>query len=89
MVIVLVVFILAKAKTYFYMYNYKGSIVPEDRPDYVQADHGDDIATTLGFPHFTSVVPMPIIGVDLKFSDEDKAFSTMVMSYWANFAKTG
>ena len=50
-------------------------------PGWVKGAHGAEVGYVIGEP-FTSKGT-------IKFSDNDKAFSRMIMKYWSNFAKHG
>ena len=53
------------------------------KPEYCEADHGDDILLTFGTP-FSENLSAPV-----KFSPSDKALTHCWMNYIANFARHG
>ncbi|XP_028304432.1 carboxylesterase 5A-like [Gouania willdenowi] len=74
----------AGADVYFYEFQYAASILQKHRPDFVRCDHGDEVFIVFGYCLANNnTVTMP------GCSKEEEDFSKMVMSYWANFARTG
>ena len=71
----------ARAKTYMYEFHQKPS--SSSTPSWVGADHGED----------EYYLGLAFLGQDvrgkLEFTKEEKHFSHVMMSYWANFAKFG
>ncbi|XP_020845085.1 LOW QUALITY PROTEIN: pyrethroid hydrolase Ces2e-like [Phascolarctos cinereus] len=62
---------------YFYEFQHRSSIFKGSKPDFVKADHGDEL-------HF--VFGAPLLG---GATEEEKLFSRKIMTYWANFARNG
>ncbi|XP_036604056.1 cocaine esterase-like [Trichosurus vulpecula] len=62
---------------YFYEFQHPPSMFNNLRPDFVKADHSDDV-------HF--VFGVPFLG---EGREEEKLLSHRIMSYWANFARHG
>eukprot|EP00057_Strongylocentrotus_purpuratus_P030875 XP_782948.2 PREDICTED: carboxylesterase 5A [Strongylocentrotus purpuratus] len=69
-------------KVYFYEYQHRMSC--SRAPSWVRADHGDEEAIVVGFPFLEEHE----LG-RLHFTPEEKDLSHILMTYWANFAKTG
>ncbi|XP_069802324.1 fatty acyl-CoA hydrolase precursor, medium chain-like [Dendropsophus ebraccatus] len=70
--------------TYFYEFQHRPSIFKDSRPDFVKADHVDEIFFVMGGPFLESdILPTE------DFTEEEKILSKTVMKYWANFARTG
>ncbi|KAJ6666199.1 hypothetical protein lerEdw1_001104, partial [Lerista edwardsae] len=63
---------------YFYEFQHQPSSRAGLRPDYVRADHGDEIGFVFGKPFLAGDA-----------TEEERQLSRKVMSYWANFARTG
>ncbi|XP_020845084.1 cocaine esterase-like [Phascolarctos cinereus] len=62
---------------YFYEFQHRPSWVDGIKPDFVKADHGDELPFVFGVP-FLGEGP-----------EEEKLLSHRIMSYWANFAHHG
>ncbi|KAM9061846.1 pyrethroid hydrolase Ces2e [Sarcophilus harrisii] len=62
---------------YFYEFQHRSSIFKGVRPDYVKADHGDELQFVFGTPFLGET------------TEEEKLLSHRIMSYWANFAYHG
>ncbi|XP_036604055.1 pyrethroid hydrolase Ces2e-like [Trichosurus vulpecula] len=62
---------------YFYEFQHRPSVFKGLKPDFVKADHGDEL-------HF--VFGMPLLG---GATEEEKLLSQKIMTYWANFARNG
>ncbi|XP_056415615.1 fatty acyl-CoA hydrolase precursor, medium chain-like isoform X2 [Hyla sarda] len=70
--------------TYFYEFQHRPSIFKDVRPDFVKADHADEMFFVMGGPFLEgNLLPSEA------FSEEEKILSKTVMKYWANFARTG
>ncbi|XP_066492931.1 fatty acyl-CoA hydrolase precursor, medium chain-like [Tiliqua scincoides] len=67
----------ASYPVYVYEFQHGPSSYASFRPDYVRADHGDEIGFVFGKPF---LVNSP---------EEEKKLSRTVMKYWANFARNG
>lgn len=70
--------------TYFYEFQHRPSLFKDSKPDFVKADHGDELFFVMGGFFLKG---------DILFSgdstEEEKTLSKTVMKYWANFARTG
>uniref|UniRef100_A0ACB8EAP0 Uncharacterized protein n=1 Tax=Sphaerodactylus townsendi TaxID=933632 RepID=A0ACB8EAP0_9SAUR len=64
--------------TYVYEFQHRPSLHRALKPDFVKADHGDEIGFVFG---------RPLLGDDT--TKEERNLSKTVMKYWANFARTG
>uniref|UniRef100_A0ACB8EB42 Uncharacterized protein n=1 Tax=Sphaerodactylus townsendi TaxID=933632 RepID=A0ACB8EB42_9SAUR len=74
----------AGAPVYFYEFQHPLNMANNTRPDFVKADHGDEIPFVFGVPFLN--------GPELFISDDaeaEKQLSRTMMKYWANFARTG
>ncbi|XP_040266493.1 carboxylesterase 5A-like [Bufo bufo] len=69
---------------YFYEFQHRPSLFKNVKPDYVKADHADELFFVVGGPflHKGSM----FVGPD---TEEEKTLSKAVMNYWANFARNG
>ncbi|KAM9807788.1 uncharacterized protein ces2b [Neosynchiropus ocellatus] len=74
----------AGAPIYVYEYRYIPSLLKSKRPGFVGSDHGDEILSVFGLCFTASHVKLP----DPCLVEEEQLSRTM-MSYWANFARTG
>jgi len=63
-----------------YLYSFEARNAFVTYPPWVRADHMYEIPSMMG---------LPFICPDIKFSDADRALSITMMRYWTNFAKTG
>nr|XP_028595329.1 fatty acyl-CoA hydrolase precursor, medium chain-like isoform X1 [Podarcis muralis]XP_028595330.1 fatty acyl-CoA hydrolase precursor, medium chain-like isoform X2 [Podarcis muralis] len=63
---------------YVYEFQHRPSSSLGFKPDYVKADHGDEIGFVLGKPFLADDA-----------TEEEKRLSKTVMKYWANFARSG
>ncbi|KAJ1082458.1 hypothetical protein NDU88_002626 [Pleurodeles waltl] len=69
---------------YFYEFQHGPSQYRDSRPDFVKADHGDEIGFVFGGPFLDqSIVSMG------NATEEEKDLCKTVMKYWANFARNG
>ncbi|XP_028931836.1 liver carboxylesterase 1 [Ornithorhynchus anatinus] len=66
------------APTYMYEYQHRPSSSMGLKPDYVQADHGDELNFVFGGPFLKGGA-----------SVEESKLSRTVMKYWSNFARNG
>ncbi|XP_071973116.1 fatty acyl-CoA hydrolase precursor, medium chain-like [Engystomops pustulosus] len=70
--------------TYFYEFQHRPLIFKESKPDFVKADHGDELFFVIGGPFLKS---------DVLFkgdsNEEEEILSKTIMKYWANFARSG
>ncbi|XP_036604059.1 cocaine esterase-like [Trichosurus vulpecula] len=62
---------------YFYEFQHRPSMFNGVKPDFVKADHGDEVPFVFG---------VPFLG---EGREEEKLLSHRIMSYWANFARHG
>ncbi|XP_029464087.1 fatty acyl-CoA hydrolase precursor, medium chain-like isoform X2 [Rhinatrema bivittatum] len=69
---------------YLYEFQHRPSAYGDSRPDFVKADHTDEIGFVLGGPFLSTDVSLLNIA-----TDEEKCLSRAMMAYWANFARTG
>ncbi|XP_067396190.1 cocaine esterase-like isoform X2 [Emydura macquarii macquarii] len=74
----------AGAPLYFYEFQHRPSAFKDTKPDFVKADHGDEIGFVFGGP---------FLGGDAviiaEATEEEKHLSRTIMKYWANFARNG
>uniref|UniRef100_A0A670IP26 Carboxylic ester hydrolase n=1 Tax=Podarcis muralis TaxID=64176 RepID=A0A670IP26_PODMU len=66
------------APTYFFEYQHRPSLYHDTKPDYVKADHADEVGFVFGGPFLTGDA-----------TEEEKVLSRTMMKYWANFARSG
>uniref|UniRef100_A0A8C3B184 Carboxylesterase type B domain-containing protein n=1 Tax=Cyclopterus lumpus TaxID=8103 RepID=A0A8C3B184_CYCLU len=71
------------APVYLYEYQHSPRSMQTRRPSFVGSDHGDEILTVFGF-----LFDQIIIILEACHEEEEQLSRTM-MSYWANFARTG
>ncbi|XP_015266581.1 PREDICTED: liver carboxylesterase 1 [Gekko japonicus] len=64
--------------TYVYEFQHRPSFHGALKPDFVKADHGDEIGFVFGRPFLAGDA-----------NEEERNLSKTVMKYWANFARTG
>nr|XP_003230375.2 PREDICTED: fatty acyl-CoA hydrolase precursor, medium chain [Anolis carolinensis] len=64
--------------TYVYEFRHSPSWHAGLRPDYVQADHGDEVFFVFGKPFLAG-----------EGTEKERTLSKTVMKYWANFARNG
>ena len=83
------VVISVKKDTFVYIFKHRLGTVPNSRPEWVIADHGDDELIALGTPFFKPLCKIPMYEGRDNYTDEDRFVSKLLMSYWTNFAKTG
>lgn len=74
----------AGGPVFLYEFQHSTSIVRLGRPDFVKADHGEEIGYVFGAPFWDGDVVL-----SENVTAEEMALSRTVMSYWANFAKNG
>ncbi|XP_051807949.1 uncharacterized protein ces2b isoform X14 [Acanthochromis polyacanthus] len=74
----------AGAAVYLYEYQHPPSFLQNKRPNFVGADHTDEIFAVLGWcftsAHVKTIEPC---------TKEEEQLSRTMMSYWGNFARTG
>ncbi|XP_054856542.1 fatty acyl-CoA hydrolase precursor, medium chain-like [Eublepharis macularius] len=64
--------------TYVYEFQHRPSWYEALKPDFVKADHGDEIGFVFGKPFLED-----------NANEEERNLSKIIMKYWANFARTG
>ncbi|XP_072279086.1 fatty acyl-CoA hydrolase precursor, medium chain-like [Pyxicephalus adspersus] len=69
---------------YFYEFQHRPSFYKGLRPDFVKADHADEVFFVVGGPFLKD--GLLFSGPD---TEEEKSLSKTVMKYWANFARHG
>ncbi|XP_077144910.1 fatty acyl-CoA hydrolase precursor, medium chain-like isoform X2 [Ranitomeya variabilis] len=69
---------------YFYEYQHPPSLLDHMRPDFVKADHTDELIFVSGGPFLRdgTIYFGPA-------TQEEKSLARTIMKYWANFARTG
>ncbi|XP_044843048.1 fatty acyl-CoA hydrolase precursor, medium chain-like isoform X2 [Mauremys mutica] len=72
------------APLYFYEFQHRPSTFKDAKPDFVKADHGDEVGFVFGGPFLRgdSVIVA-------NATEEEKHLSRTIMKYWANFARNG
>lgn len=74
----------AGVPVYFYEFQHRPSVFKDIKPDYVKADHADELFFVVGGPFLDKGTMFA--GPD---TEEEKTLSKAVMKYWANFARNG
>ncbi|XP_068116960.1 fatty acyl-CoA hydrolase precursor, medium chain-like [Hyperolius riggenbachi] len=74
----------SRLPVYFYEYQHRPSMFDGVKPDFVKADHVDEILYVFGGPFLRDGV---LFSGDA--TDEEKVLSRTIMGYWANFARKG
>ncbi|XP_029951956.1 carboxylesterase 3 [Salarias fasciatus] len=69
---------------YLYEFVYEAAIHKASRPDFVKADHADDVGFVFGGCFWNGEIK--IIG---NVTSEDEQVCRTMMAYWANFARSG
>ncbi|XP_032051493.1 fatty acyl-CoA hydrolase precursor, medium chain-like isoform X1 [Aythya fuligula] len=72
------------APTYFFEYQHRPTAYQDSKPEYVKADHGDEVGFVFGGPYLAGD-----IGLRGEATEEEKNLSKTLMKYWANFARNG
>ncbi|XP_069596671.1 fatty acyl-CoA hydrolase precursor, medium chain-like [Ranitomeya imitator] len=72
------------APVYFYEFQHRPSTFKDLKPDYVKADHVDELFFVVGGPFLDK--GFMFSGPD---TEEEKTLSKSVMKYWATFARDG
>uniref|UniRef100_A0A8B9SK77 Carboxylic ester hydrolase n=1 Tax=Anas platyrhynchos TaxID=8839 RepID=A0A8B9SK77_ANAPL len=67
------------APTYFFEYQHRPTAYRDSKPEYVKADHGDEVGFVFGGPYLAGDIA----------TEEEKNLSKTLMKYWANFARNG
>ncbi|KAG5839276.1 hypothetical protein ANANG_G00203320 [Anguilla anguilla] len=74
----------AGSPVFFYEFQQRPSMYGHSRPDYVKADHFDEVGFVFGAPFWSEEIVM----LD-NTTWEERQLSKIMMKYWSNFAKTG
>ncbi|XP_051884638.1 fatty acyl-CoA hydrolase precursor, medium chain-like [Pristis pectinata] len=74
----------AGCPVYLYEFQHSTSIFRRGRPEFVKADHGDEILYVFGAAFWDGDIS--VLG---NITAEEEALTRSIMSYWANFAKNG
>lgn len=69
---------------YFYEFHRRPSLFKDIKPDYVKADHADEVFFVIGGPFLDDYILF-----SGETEEEEKILSKNMMKYWANFARTG
>lgn len=69
---------------FFYEFQQRPSMYGDSRPDFVKADHFDEVGFVFGAPFWTEEIVM----LD-STTEEERQLSKIMMKYWSNFARTG
>ncbi|NXW29211.1 EST5A Carboxylesterase, partial [Phaetusa simplex] len=72
------------APAYFFEYQHRPTAYWDSKPEYVKADHGDEVAFVFGGPYLAGDIQLRS-----EFTVEEKNLSRTLMKYWANFARNG
>ncbi|KAM4553442.1 carboxylesterase 3 [Fundulus diaphanus] len=72
------------APVYLYEFVYSANIYKSNRPSFVKADHADEVGFMFGGCFWNSH-----IRITANITQEDENLCRTMMSYWANFIKTG
>ncbi|XP_076988596.1 carboxylesterase 5A [Tamandua tetradactyla] len=74
----------AGAPVYFYEFQHRPQCFKDTKPDFVKADHGDEVRFVFGGAFLKGDIVM-FEGA----TEEETLLSRKMMKYWANFARTG
>ncbi|KAJ0069268.1 hypothetical protein NL108_003194, partial [Boleophthalmus pectinirostris] len=74
----------AAVPVYLYEFAYRAELFKDSRPSFVKADHADDVGFVFGACFWNANIK--VIG---NFTEEEETLCRNIMSYWANFARTG
>ncbi|NWX85183.1 EST5A Carboxylesterase, partial [Nothoprocta ornata] len=72
------------APTYLFEYQHRPTLYWDNKPDYVKADHGDEVSFVFGGPFLAGDIRLRD-----EVTEEEKNLSRTLMKYWANFARNG
>ncbi|NXN09630.1 SASB hydrolase, partial [Indicator maculatus] len=72
------------APAYLFEFQHRPSSYWDSKPEYVKADHGDEVGFVFGGPYLTGDIQLRS-----EVTEEEKNLSRTLMKYWANFARTG
>uniref|UniRef100_A0A8C4P9M6 Carboxylesterase type B domain-containing protein n=1 Tax=Dromaius novaehollandiae TaxID=8790 RepID=A0A8C4P9M6_DRONO len=68
----------SRAPTYYFEYQHWPALYWDTKPEYVKADHGDEVSFVFGGPYLAGDICLC-----------EKNLSRTLMKYWANFAGNG
>ncbi|XP_072291452.1 carboxylesterase 3 [Eucyclogobius newberryi] len=74
----------AAVPAYLYEFAYRAQLFKDTRPSFVKADHADDVGFVFGACFWNGDIK--VIG---NFTKDEENLCRNMMSYWANFARTG
>ncbi|CAL9696998.1 unnamed protein product [Knipowitschia caucasica] len=74
----------AAVPVYLYEFAYSTEFIKDTRPSFVKADHADDVPYVFGACFWDGSIK--VIG---NFTKDEENLCRNIMSYWANFARTG
>uniref|UniRef100_A0A8V0YBF5 Carboxylic ester hydrolase n=1 Tax=Gallus gallus TaxID=9031 RepID=A0A8V0YBF5_CHICK len=72
------------APTYLFEYQHRPTSYSDTKPEYVKADHGDEVGFVFGGPYLAGDISLRD-----EATEEEKNLSRTLMKYWANFARNG
>ncbi|XP_025028945.1 fatty acyl-CoA hydrolase precursor, medium chain isoform X2 [Python bivittatus] len=72
------------APVYFYEFQHRPTAFKDTKPDFVKADHADELGFVFGGPFLRS--DSVILS---EATENEKQFSRTIMKYWSNFARNG
>ncbi|XP_009700350.1 PREDICTED: fatty acyl-CoA hydrolase precursor, medium chain-like [Cariama cristata] len=72
------------APAYFFEYQHRPTSYWNSKPEYVKADHGDEVGFVFGGPYLAGDIQLRS-----EVTEEEKNLSRTLMKYWANFARNG
>ncbi|KFP13516.1 Fatty acyl-CoA hydrolase precursor, medium chain, partial [Egretta garzetta] len=72
------------APAYFFEYQHRPTSYWDSKPEYVKADHGDEVGFVFGGPYLAGDTQLRS-----EVTEEEKNLSRTLMKYWANFARNG
>ncbi|NXJ73183.1 EST5A Carboxylesterase, partial [Trogon melanurus] len=72
------------APAYFFEYQHRSTAYWDSKPEYVKADHGDEVGFVFGGPYLAGDIQLCS-----EVTEEEKNLSRTLMKYWANFARNG
>ncbi|XP_010004477.1 PREDICTED: fatty acyl-CoA hydrolase precursor, medium chain-like [Chaetura pelagica] len=72
------------APAYFFEFQHRPTSYRDNKPEYVKADHGDEVGFVFGGPFLAGEVQLRS-----EVTEEEKNLSRTLMKYWANFARNG
>ncbi|XP_010164618.1 fatty acyl-CoA hydrolase precursor, medium chain [Antrostomus carolinensis] len=72
------------APAYFFEFQHRPTSYWDSKPEYVKADHGDEVGFVFGGPYLAGDIQLRS-----EVTEEEKNLSRTLMKYWANFARNG